>query len=142
MAFAAGRQCSGVEQQTRRSKSFAFVVSVLGLVLAAAFFSAAPDHGFAVAGAASSHVQRQFAVRGGGRTSMKASGLKLPLRESELIQPDEEPQRPAYWFGFVSFAEKFNGKAAMIGFVLLLLIEAISGQGFLDLVGFGTAVSK
>eukprot|EP00401_Gymnodinium_catenatum_P080394 CAMPEP_0117541058 /NCGR_PEP_ID=MMETSP0784-20121206/43822_1 /TAXON_ID=39447 /ORGANISM="" /LENGTH=141 /DNA_ID=CAMNT_0005337739 /DNA_START=62 /DNA_END=490 /DNA_ORIENTATION=- len=141
MAFATVRQCSGPERQTRRSRGFAFVGCVLGFVLVVISSGADSGHDFAVGGAAPSLGQRQAAVRGGLRTSMKASGLKLPLRESELIQPDEEPQRPAYWFGFVTFAEKFNGKAAMIGFVLLVLIEAITGQGFLNLIGFGTAAS-
>jgi hypothetical protein len=34
-------------------------------------------------------------------------------------------------FGFTKFAEKFNGRLAMIGFVSLLITEIITGQGLL-----------
>lgn len=35
--------------------------------------------------------------------------------------------------GFTSYAEQLNGRLAMIGFISLLALEAVSGQG---LIGF------
>ncbi|MBF2037097.1 MAG: chlorophyll A-B-binding protein [Leptolyngbyaceae cyanobacterium T60_A2020_046] len=37
-------------------------------------------------------------------------------------------------FGFTQYAETFNGRAAMLGFVLLLAIELITGQSFISLI--------
>jgi|YNPMSStandDraft_2_1061718.scaffolds.fasta_scaffold21407_2 hypothetical protein len=37
-------------------------------------------------------------------------------------------------FGFTEFAEKWNGRFAMIGFVLLLIIEIGSGKGFISIL--------
>jgi hypothetical protein len=34
--------------------------------------------------------------------------------------------------GFTEYAEMVNGRAAMIGFVCLLLLELITGEGFLE----------
>jgi hypothetical protein len=42
----------------------------------------------------------------------------------------DEEQR----FGFTEFAEKWNGRFAMIGFVLLLVIEYGTGKGFIALL--------
>lgn len=42
----------------------------------------------------------------------------------------EEPK-----FGFNDYAERLNGRAAMIGFVLTLLIEYVTGQGVLSWLG-------
>ncbi|MGB3263932.1 MAG: high light inducible protein [Microcoleus sp.] len=36
--------------------------------------------------------------------------------------------------GFTKYAEKVNGRFAMIGFVSLLAIEVLTGQGFLTLL--------
>ncbi len=47
------------------------------------------------------------------------------------VTPDlEEPK-----FGFNSYAERLNGRAAMIGFVLSLAIEFVSRQGVLAWLG-------
>jgi hypothetical protein len=42
----------------------------------------------------------------------------------------EEPK-----FGFNSYAERLNGRAAMIGFVSTLFIEYFTGQGLLSWLG-------
>lgn len=42
---------------------------------------------------------------------------------------DDEPR-----FGFTEFAEKWNGRFAMIGFVLLLAIEAVTGHGLVSIM--------
>jgi hypothetical protein len=47
---------------------------------------------------------------------------------------------PEPTFGFVTFAEKINSRAAMIGFFSLLAVEGISGHGLLELIGFSVSV--
>ncbi|AFZ18510.1 hypothetical protein [Allocoleopsis franciscana] len=42
---------------------------------------------------------------------------------------DENPRT-----GFTSYAEVLNGRLAMIGFISLLALEAISGQGLIGLL--------
>jgi hypothetical protein len=44
----------------------------------------------------------------------------------------EEPK-----FGFNEYAERLNGRAAMIGFALTLIIEYVTGQGLLEWLGLG-----
>ncbi|MFM2430315.1 MAG: hypothetical protein RLZZ511_1528 [Cyanobacteriota bacterium] len=41
-------------------------------------------------------------------------------------------------FGFNGYAERLNGRAAMIGFVAAIVIEAISHQGVMAWLGFIT----
>ncbi|MFM7675980.1 MAG: chlorophyll a/b-binding protein [Synechococcus sp.] len=38
-------------------------------------------------------------------------------------------------------AERFNGRAAMLGFVIGVLTEALTGQGILHQIGLGTLLS-
>lgn len=40
-------------------------------------------------------------------------------------------------FGFVSFAETWNGRLAMMGFVIGLATELLTGQGILAQIGLG-----
>jgi Chlorophyll A-B binding protein len=40
-------------------------------------------------------------------------------------------------FGFVAFAETWNGRLAMLGFVIGLATELLTGQGILSQVGLG-----
>ena len=40
-------------------------------------------------------------------------------------------------FGFSSFAETWNGRLAMVGFIIGLGTELITGQGILDQMGMG-----
>ena len=39
-------------------------------------------------------------------------------------------------FGWSAYAERVNGRFAMVGFVAILLVEAISGTTFLRWAGF------
>jgi hypothetical protein len=39
-------------------------------------------------------------------------------------------------FGWSAYAERVNGRFAMVGFVAVLLVEALSGQTFLRWAGF------
>jgi ferrochelatase len=40
-------------------------------------------------------------------------------------------------FGFVAFAETWNGRLAMLGFVIGLGTELLTGQGILSQLGLG-----
>jgi len=44
---------------------------------------------------------------------------------------------PASRFGFVAFAETWNGRLAMLGFVIGLGTELLTGQGILSQIGLG-----
>ena len=39
-------------------------------------------------------------------------------------------------FGWSAYAERVNGRFAMVGFVAILLVEAVSGETFLKWAGF------
>ncbi|MFM7675062.1 MAG: high light inducible protein [Synechococcus sp.] len=46
-----------------------------------------------------------------------------------------DPSSPR--FGFVGFAETWNGRLAMLGFVIGLATELLTGQGILSQLGLG-----
>lgn len=50
-------------------------------------------------------------------------------------QPSITPKVGEPKFGFNEYAERLNGRAAMIGFALMLAIEYASGQGLLAWLG-------
>jgi hypothetical protein len=50
-------------------------------------------------------------------------------------QPSTTPKLEEPKFGFTEYAERLNGRAAMIGFVLTLVIEYLTGQGLLSWLG-------
>ncbi len=50
-------------------------------------------------------------------------------------QPTTTPNLEEPKFGFNEYAERLNGRAAMVGFVLTLLIEYLTGQGLLSWLG-------
>lgn len=54
------------------------------------------------------------------------SGKMAPTQVPKLDQPK---------FGFNDYAERLNGRAAMVGFVLALVIEYITGKGVLEWLG-------
>lgn len=54
-----------------------------------------------------------------------------PNPNSESLIPEVE--EPA--FGWTAYAERMNGRFAMLGFVALLLIEIITDQSFLHWLG-------
>ncbi|MGV2388792.1 MAG UNVERIFIED_CONTAM: hypothetical protein LVR29_12435 [Microcystis novacekii LVE1205-3] len=49
-------------------------------------------------------------------------------------QPTQTPKLEDPKFGFNDYAERLNGRAAMIGFVITLLIEYLTGQRSVILV--------
>jgi hypothetical protein len=53
------------------------------------------------------------------------------------LQPTVQPRLVTTRFGFNRFAEKLNGRAAMIGFGALLIIEYFTGQNPLAWMGLG-----
>jgi Chlorophyll A-B binding protein len=50
-------------------------------------------------------------------------------------QPTTTPKFEEPKFGFNTYAERLNGRAAMIGFVATLAIEYVTGQGLLAWLG-------
>jgi hypothetical protein len=50
-------------------------------------------------------------------------------------QPTTTPNLDEPKFGFNQYAERLNGRAAMIGFVLTLAIEYLTGKGLLSWLG-------
>jgi hypothetical protein len=54
-----------------------------------------------------------------------------------IPQPTVQPKLVTTRFGFNRFAEKFNGRASMIGFAALIIIEYCTGQNPLAWMGLG-----
>lgn len=50
-------------------------------------------------------------------------------------QPTTTPRLEEPKFGFNEYAERLNGRAAMVGFILLILIEYLTGNGVLAWLG-------
>ncbi|USR90059.1 chlorophyll a-b binding domain-containing protein [Phormidium yuhuli AB48] len=53
--------------------------------------------------------------------------------QSEPDSQAESTETPS--FGWNLYSEKINGRFAMIGFVALLVLEAVTGQTFLSWMG-------
>ncbi|CAN1208622.1 chlorophyll a/b-binding protein [Tumidithrix helvetica PCC 7403] len=52
-----------------------------------------------------------------------------------MTEPTQTPQATDPKFGFNTYAERLNGRAAMIGFLLAVVIEFVTGQGVLAWLG-------
>jgi hypothetical protein len=50
-------------------------------------------------------------------------------------QPTTSPKLDDPKFGFHDYAERLNGRAAMIGFMIILTIEFLTGKGLLSWLG-------
>jgi Chlorophyll A-B binding protein len=50
-------------------------------------------------------------------------------------QPSVTPQLTTPKYGFNNYAERLNGRAAMIGFLALLIIEYLTDKGLLTWLG-------
>ncbi|MGQ4648078.1 chlorophyll a/b-binding protein [Lyngbya aestuarii] len=57
---------------------------------------------------------------------------ETPLSEQSPQAASPQPE-PA--FGWTPYAEQINGRFAMIGFVALLILELLTGQGLLSWLG-------
>ncbi len=53
----------------------------------------------------------------------------------DKTQPTTTPNIEDPKFGFNKYAERLNGRAAMIGFILIVVIEYVTGQGLLSWLG-------
>ena len=51
------------------------------------------------------------------------------------VKPTITPNLEEPKFGFNSYAERLNSRAAMIGFAAIILIEYLTGKGFLAWLG-------
>lgn len=70
------------------------------------------------------------------RTQQRMQAFAKP--PAGVTLPPFQPQTPPTKYGFVDNAETTNSRACMIGFFALLLVEAVTGTGLLDLMGFTT----
>jgi Chlorophyll A-B binding protein len=50
-------------------------------------------------------------------------------------QPSASPKLEEPKFGFNEYAERLNGRAAMIGFLLIVVIEYVTDKGVLSWLG-------
>jgi len=57
------------------------------------------------------------------------------MKSSEQITPSVTPELEDPKFGFNSYSERLNSRAAMIGFAAILIIEYVTGKGFLAWLG-------
>ena len=55
--------------------------------------------------------------------------------ESEAPPPTSATSGDVPAFGWSAYAERINGRFAMLGFVAVLLVEALSGDTFLHWAG-------
>lgn len=60
--------------------------------------------------------------------------VNLPSEPSETSQQDT-PDLPEPGFGWTQYAEKINGRFAMVGFVALLVTELVTNQDFITWLG-------
>jgi hypothetical protein len=56
----------------------------------------------------------------------------MEIREMKMSK--EKKSTPWIW-GFTSSAENWNGRLAMIGFVLALVVEGLTGKGIAHFLG-------
>jgi ferrochelatase len=61
-----------------------------------------------------------------------SQAVTVPASNSKPPMADPTPR-----FGFVEFAETWNGRMAMMGFVIGLATELLTGQGILQQIGLG-----
>jgi Chlorophyll A-B binding protein len=52
-----------------------------------------------------------------------------------MIQPTQFPKVSNPKYGFNDYVERLNGRAAMVGFVVAVVIEALTGEGVLTWLG-------
>ncbi|MDX2099819.1 MAG: chlorophyll a/b-binding protein [Leptolyngbyaceae cyanobacterium bins.59] len=54
---------------------------------------------------------------------------------TQIPQPTVTPKLETPKFGFNEYAERLNGRAAMAGFTIALVIEYVTGKGVLNWLG-------
>ena len=55
--------------------------------------------------------------------------------KTEDITPSVTPELEDPKFGFNSYAERLNSRAAMVGFAAIIIIEYVTGKGLLAWLG-------
>jgi len=66
----------------------------------------------------------------------RADRQREPLHAVTVaLQIETDMASPSPRFGFVGFAETWNGRLAMLGFVIGLGTELLTGQGILSQIG-------
>lgn len=58
----------------------------------------------------------------------RRSATASPVRRAAIMTMGEKEKIPQ---GFTGFSEELNGRAAMVGFALAVVTEAITGQGII-----------
>lgn len=53
-----------------------------------------------------------------------------------MTQPTQQPNLARPKYGFHDYVERLNGRAAMMGIAVVLLIEVFTGQDILTWLGF------
>eukprot|EP00808_Paulinella_micropora_P022068 g72874.t1 len=69
------------------------------------------------------------------KTTSKRAPLKLESLRTAQFHLEIEMASDNAKFGFVEFAEKWNGRMAMLGFTIGLATEAVTGSGILKQLG-------
>lgn len=69
-----------------------------------------------------------------------SSENSTPATNSSPSKPSAQPSQPVLnqpepAFGFTAYAEQINGRFAMLGFVILLLLELFTRQDFFTWLG-------
>ncbi|CAM6105292.1 unnamed protein product [Calypogeia fissa] len=67
----------------------------------------------------------------GGQTQAGKTATDVSVDEVRMVVNDEDTA-----FGFTPYSELVNGRAAMLGFSMVILTELVSGKGFLKGIGF------
>jgi hypothetical protein len=57
------------------------------------------------------------------------------MTQQQPTVPNTTPKLEEPKFGFNEYAERLNGRAAMIGFILMVVIEYATNQGVLSWLG-------
>lgn len=52
-----------------------------------------------------------------------------------MTQPSRVPKFSQPRYGFNQYVERLNGRAAMIGFVMAIVVEMVTGHGVLTWLG-------
>jgi hypothetical protein len=63
-----------------------------------------------------------------------APSAESPSTIPEVTAPSPATDAPA--FGWTAYAERINGRFAMVGFVALLVLELVTQQTFFTWLGF------
>lgn len=58
-----------------------------------------------------------------------------PATTAKTTEPETTSDRHEPSFGWNLYSEQMNGRFAMIGFVSVLILEALTGQGLLTWMG-------